>query len=65
MATPSPMRGELIKAQADLCTSKSLPMFMPENGYCYRGHDIIGVRGERLRTEVITGCPVCHRSFCD
>ena len=65
MGTPSTIRSELIQAQVELCASKKVPMFMPENGYCYSGHDIIGVRGERLRTEIVTGCPVCHRSFCD
>jgi hypothetical protein len=58
-------RSELIKAQADLCASRSTPMFMPADGYCYRGHDVVAERGEGLRTAVVTGCPVCHRSFCD
>jgi len=58
-------RSELIKAQAELCELRGFAIFMPRDGYCYRGHDVVAVRGEDLRTAVVTGCPVCHRSFCD
>lgn len=42
------------------------PDFCPSNGRCYVcGHDFVDECGERFPTAFITGCPKCHRSYCD
>jgi len=59
-------REELLKIQKALCKEKLSPMFMPGNGICWRCHkDITTVLAERMKQEVITGCPFCCRSYCD
>lgn len=44
--------------------------FAPSNGICWNcGRDIAegdaGITLEQLGDYIITGCPYCHRSFCD
>ena len=44
--------------------------FAPLNGICYRcGRDITkgekAITLEKLGDYIITGCPYCHRSYCD
>ena len=55
--------------QEILCHKRSAPLFMPLNGVCYNcGSDIISAlikRGEDGSKELITGCPICHRTYCD
>jgi hypothetical protein len=59
-------RKELIQKQVDYCKTKNLPFFMPPDGYCYNcKKDILIQCQELLDKELITGCPYCHRSFCD
>jgi hypothetical protein len=47
---------------------ETAPDFMPESGICYRcKRDIIPTliaKGED-GTQLVTGCPLCHRSYCD
>lgn len=56
-------REELIKAQIEYAKKTNAPMFAPKNGRCFScGQDIVN---DRWATELITGCPKCHRSYCD
>ena len=53
------------EAQAKLCAEKKLPHFAPHSGNCYScGRNIYGPGGYD-GTSFITGCPFCHRSYCD
>ena len=62
-----------IEAQAKYCKDHHDPHFAPEDGFCWScGNQIYasanGSRGESLEyasNELITGCPHCHRSYCD
>jgi len=62
-------REEFLKNQDDYCNEKNEPFFMPKNGYCYScRRDIVQPlidRGKTGKDELITGCPLCHRSYCD
>jgi len=59
-------RQELLNAQKNLCKEKKSPMFMPSDGICWKCNgDITTVWAERMKREVITGCPFCCRSYCD
>lgn len=60
-------------AQAELCRVEDFPHFAPVSGRCYKcGRNIyqnylLGSResnGYDGKT-FVTGCPHCHRSFCD
>lgn len=61
------------KAQRKFCEEKKYPMFMPSNGSCWWcGKDVTARRNQSeeeafktASTTHITGCPHCHRSFCD
>ena len=65
-----------IKAQSLLVNAKSFPYFAPTNGVCYRCRNNIyteikkdeyssGIDVEQAATSLVTGCPHCHRSYCD
>lgn len=61
-------RDEFLRNQEKYCQEKKAPFFMPSDGICYScRRDIIprliekGEDGNNL----ITGCPLCHRSYCD
>lgn len=64
---------DCIKAQADLWKGKRYPNFAPANGICwkchrniYQNYEIDGhIHHGRDGTELVTGCPHCHRSYCD
>lgn len=62
-------REEFIANQKRRCSRISAPFFMPANGMCFTcGSDIISAlikRGADGSKELITGCPICHRSYCD
>lgn len=49
--------------QRRLCARSGLPLFAPPSGACYRcGRNVY----ERLDgASLVTGCPFCHRTFCD
>ena len=51
------------KAQDELCRAGQLPHFAPRNGVCWSCYRQIY---EVLDgTSYVTGCPFCHRSYCD
>jgi len=62
-------REAFITNQLNLCRKLTAPFFMSENGVCYKcGRDIIPVlinKGEDGSKELVTGCPICHRTYCD
>lgn len=51
------------------CMRNKVPQFAPENGICYRcKQDIYGPGGytaDKAGKILITGCPLCGRTFCD
>jgi hypothetical protein len=52
-----------LTAQRRLCESRSLPHFAPSNGVCWScGRQIYE---ELDGKSYVTGCPFCHRSYCD
>lgn len=66
-----------IEAQAEYCRTHNLPYFAPVSGrcsYCYSNIYVqqyhsngrtSGISVEKAGTELITGCPHCHKSYCD
>lgn len=56
-----------IQAQKDLCEKEHLPHFAPSNGVCWSCHNQIytEISLEKASTELITGCPICNRTYCD
>ena len=58
------------EAQAKLCKENHYPHFAPKTGNCWGcGNNIYeGDKGwdvERAGKYLITGCPHCHRTYCD
>jgi len=63
------------EAQKAYCKEKDYPHFAPGNGSCYNCHRNIytqwgdkyksGYSVERASSELITGCPHCHYSYCE
>jgi hypothetical protein len=51
------------RAQRTLCDARKLPHFAPENGVCWSCYRQI--YEELSGDSYITGCPYCHRSYCD
>ena len=61
-------REEFLNNQKEYCKKAPAPFFMPENGICYRcKKDIIPALMEKGEdgTALVTGCPLCFRSYCD
>jgi hypothetical protein len=62
-------REQFIKNQEAYCKEKGYPFFMPYNGMCWAcGRDVVKSlieRGLRGKEDLVTGCPLCHRSYCD
>ncbi|AIM37357.1 hypothetical protein KO02_12130 [Sphingobacterium sp. ML3W] len=67
---------QAIKAQKSYCEKSGDPHFAPTNGICYRcknqiyfqinhGSYSTGISVEKATNQLITGCPHCHRSYCD
>ncbi len=60
---------QAIIAQAKYIDVNELPFFSPRNGICFACRRQIYADGgysvESASTELITGCPWCHRSYCD
>jgi hypothetical protein len=57
----------IIDLQKDYCEKHQLPMFMPSRGICFCcGKDITDrITKEQASKEHVTGCPICHHSYCD
>lgn len=66
------------EAQAKLCREEEYPHFAPFSGTCWdcnrniytkiyneRWNTNSGISVEKASTSLITGCPHCHRSYCD
>jgi hypothetical protein len=62
-------RKDFITNQFKFCSAKKYPVYMPIDGYCFScGADIpkeMMKYGQNGSEQLITACPVCHRSFCD
>jgi hypothetical protein len=59
-------REEFLQNQNDLCKRKNIPFFMPYNGICFSCHnDIIPelIKRGNDGTHLVTGCPICNRSY--
>jgi hypothetical protein len=54
---------EAKRAQAELCERRRLPHFAPQSGVCWSCRQQI--YEELDGTGYVTGCPFCHRSYCD
>ncbi len=58
-------------AQKKYCSRKGYPNFAPGIGVCYNCHKQIYGDGkgqisvEDAGKSHVTGCPLCHRSYCD
>jgi len=56
-------RESLIERQKKLCIKINAPFFAPNNGFCWKcGKDMVNGDWDK---ELITGCPHCHKSYCD
>ena len=66
-AMTKPDREAFLRKQRELCGSKGYPFFMPRDGYCGCGRDI--VQGEMEDGNdggmLVTGCPYCGKSYCE
>ncbi len=58
---------EKIKLQAEYQKRTHSPDFAPSDGVCWScNRQIYEVLSkEYVSTRLITGCPLCHRSYCD
>lgn len=56
-----------IASQEKYCKDNHDPLFAPQDGFCHSCGKQIYVNGyeDRASNELITGCPHCHRSYCD
>ena len=54
---------DAIRAQEMLCSARGVPHFAPRNGICWSCQRQI--YEELDGTSYVTGCPFCHRSYCD
>lgn len=63
-------------AQKKLQQDKGYPDFAPASGFCWnckrqiyqeidRGEYKSGITVEKASSELVTGCPHCHRTYCD
>lgn len=57
---------EKLKAQKRYCIEKELPIFA-DGLFCPYCHELIydKITPEKAASELITGCPECHKSFCE
>ena len=49
--------------QIESCKKCNIPNFVPDNGICYSCHQQVYEANNLIFP--ITGCPHCHRDFCD
>lgn len=62
-----PDREFFLRKQRELCGSKGYPFFMPRDGYCGCGRDIVEGETEDGNDGgmLVTGCPYCGKSYCE
>ncbi|KKM24998.1 hypothetical protein LCGC14_1599530 [marine sediment metagenome] len=61
-------REDFIANQSKHCEETQAPFFMPRSGICWNcKRDIIPKLISKGETGncLITGCPLCYRSYCD
>ncbi len=59
-------RDELVKSQIQYAKDKKCPQFMSDSGLCFScGGDVALGYNDRLKTELVTGCCWCMRSYCE
>lgn len=66
--TPDIERDRLISAQVklQLFNTGNWACFFPREGFCeYCLADLVAIKKDKLETEMVTGCPVCNRSYCE
>ena len=61
-------REAFLQKQRQVCREGKMPFFMPSSGYCWGcGGDVVA--GEMAEGNdgriLVTGCPFCHRSWCE
>ncbi|MER1957892.1 MAG: hypothetical protein ABS942_10955 [Solibacillus sp.] len=70
---------EAAKAQKEYCKASGLPHFASSNGACWNCNKNIyqehpsrnnpsitsGISVEKAKSQLVTGCPHCNRSYCD
>ena len=64
----NPTVREAIAAQQQYCKEHKAPHFAPDDGFCYSCGKQIYANGRSVKyasENLITGCPHCHRSYCD
>jgi hypothetical protein len=56
-----------ILLQGLYCTEKKVPFFAPRdsNSWCCHKNIWERISEEKARNELVTGCPICHRSYVD
>lgn len=54
---------DALRAQRALCETRGLPHFAPADGVCWSCHRQIYEAMDGA--SYVTGCPFCHRSYCD
>ena len=58
-----------IKGQKEYWDKSGAPDFAPNDGRCWNCRSQIyaegGIDVERASNTLVTGCPFCHRSYCD
>lgn len=56
-----------IQKQKEYCKTNQAPLFAPEDGFCYScGTQIYNEYDhDYVSNNLITGCPHCHKSYCD
>lgn len=59
-------REALVRGQAELCRARGIPHFAPAGGVCWSCSTyLVAIYGRTYATQHVTGCPQCHRSYCD
>jgi len=60
------LRPLFIEAQLTYCKNAKVPMFLPNDGFCFScSQDVIPHLTNRMGHTHITSCPLCNRSWCD
>jgi hypothetical protein len=66
MTETTPTAEEKHQAQLAYCRAKGFPHFAPTNRCWNCGRNIYDrITLDRAKSDLITGCPYCCRSYCD